>query len=49
MYKNLRRMNLQGDKQYNFIRNYDEEGNVFVNNIHSCKYYEMDEVKKQFF
>ena len=49
MYKNLRGMNLQGDKHYNFIiRNYDEDGNVFVNNIHSCKYYEMDDVKNNF-
>ena len=34
---------IKDDKNYNFIKKYDEEGDVF--NSHSCKYYEIDELK----
>ena len=37
---------IKDDKNYNFIKKYDEEGDVF--NSHSCKYYEIDELKLTF-
>ena len=33
---------------YNFVKKYDEDNELFSQNIHSCKYYEMDELKKVF-
>ena len=30
------------------MRGYDEDNNVFLENLHSCKYYEIDELQKNF-
>ena len=30
------------------MRGYDEDNNVFLKNSHSCRYYEMDELQKNF-
>ena len=36
------------DTNYNFQHRYDEDGDVFENGEHDCKYYEISEFKKQF-
>ena len=39
---------IEGELDYNFIRNYDEEGDIFPHNLNLCKYFEMDQFKKNF-
>ena len=39
---------IEEDKNYQFINKYDEDNDMFVQNLHSCKYYEMDEIKNKF-
>ena len=39
---------IEGDGKYNFITNYDEDNDVISQNMHSCKYFEMEEVAKIF-
>ena len=39
---------IEGVKTYNFITKYDEDNDFFSQNMHSCKYYEMEEFKKKF-
>ena len=39
---------IEGDGKYNFITNYDEDNEVISQNMHSCKYFEMEEVTKIF-
>ena len=36
------------DKDYNFKHKFDDENEVFNENGHNCKYYEMDEFKNKF-
>ena len=33
---------------YNFVKKYDEDNEFFSNNMLSCKYYEVEEMKKEF-
>ena len=37
---------IEDDKNYNFTKKYDEEGDIF--NSHSCKYFEIYEMKRNF-
>ena len=39
---------IEGDKTYNFITKYDEDNEIISQNMHSCKYYEMEDLKKYF-
>ena len=39
---------IEGDKFYNFAKKYDEDNEIFSQNINSCKYYEMEEISKTF-
>ena len=39
---------IEGDLDYNFIRKYDEENDVFSHNLNSCRYFEMDQFKNNF-
>ena len=39
---------IEGDLNYNFIRKYDEEKDIFPHNLNSCKYLEMDQFKHNF-
>ena len=36
---------IENDKIYNFKTQYDEENEIF-SNLHSCKYYEMEDIGK---
>ena len=37
---------IEGDRNYNFISKYEEDNEVISQNMHSCKYYEMEEISK---
>ena len=39
---------IEGDLDYNFIRKYDEEGDVFSRSLSFCKYFEMDQFMNYF-
>ena len=39
---------IEGDKYYNFAKKYDEDNEIFSQNMNSCKYYEMEEISKVF-
>ena len=39
---------IEGDKSYNFITKFDEDNEVILQNMHSCKYFEMEEFKRIF-
>ena len=39
---------IEGDKEYNFLRKYDEDEDIFSQNMNSCKYYEMEEISQIF-
>ena len=39
---------IENDKTYDFKSKYDEDEEVFVDNSHSCEYFEMDEFKNKF-
>ena len=39
---------IENDETYNFKSKYDDEKEVFVDNSHSCEYFEMDEFKNKF-
>ena len=39
---------IEGDKEYNFFRKYDEDEDIFSQNMNSCKYYEMEEISQIF-
>ena len=39
---------IQDDKIYNFKTLYDEDEDIFNNDLHSCNYYEMSELKNKF-
>ena len=39
---------IEGDINYNFVKKYDEESDVFSHNSNSCKYFEMDQFKNNF-
>ena len=36
---------IENDKTYNFKTQFDEENEIF-SNLHSCKYYEMEDISK---
>ena len=40
---------IEGDKTFNFIRKYDEDNEIISQNMHSCKYYEMEDFNKNIF
>ena len=37
-----------GDNNYNFKTKYDEDKDIYTDNLHSCEYYEIPELKKKF-
>ena len=39
---------IENDPNYNFKNNYDEDNEVFAENMHSCGYFEMEEMKDNF-
>ena len=39
---------IQDDKIYNFKNQYDDEKELFHDNVHNCEYYEMSELKSTF-
>ena len=39
---------IEGDKTFNFITKYDEDNEIISQNMHSCKYYEMEDFNKIF-
>ena len=39
---------IENDIEYNFKHKYDDENEVFIDNAHSCEYFEMDELKNKF-
>ena len=39
---------IEEDLNFDFKNKYDDEGHIFADNSHSCKYYEMEEFKKDF-
>jgi hypothetical protein len=36
---------IEDDLNYNFKHKYDEENEIYTDNLHSCKYFEMPEIK----
>ena len=39
---------IEGNKDYNFSKKYDEDNEIFSQNMNSCKYYEIEEISKIF-
>ena len=39
---------IEDDNKYNFKNIYDEDNEIFSDNLHSCEYYEMSEFKSKF-
>ena len=39
---------IENDKNYNFSSKYDEDNDILTNDIDSCKYYEVSELKNKF-
>ena len=39
---------IEDDLNYNFKHKYDVENEIYTDNLHSCKYFEMPEIKNQF-
>ena len=39
---------IEGNKDYNFSKKYDEDNEKFSQNMNSCKYYEIEEISKIF-
>ena len=39
---------IENEKSFNFQSKYDEDNEVFTNNIDSCRYYEVSELKNKF-
>ena len=39
---------IEDDSNFNFKQKYDEDKEMFDNNLHSCEYYEMGEFKNKF-
>ena len=39
---------IRDDLNYNFKNKFDEENEVFAENLHSCNYFELDEMKSKF-
>ena len=39
---------IEDDLNFDFKNKYDDEGHIFADNSHSCKYYEMEEFKNDF-
>ena len=39
---------IEDDLNYNFKNKYDEDGDVFDEGAHNCRYYEMSELRKTF-
>ena len=39
---------IEENLDYNFKHKYDEENEIYTDNLHSCKYFEMPEIKNQF-
>ena len=35
---------IEGNKDYNFSKKYDEDNEIFSQNMNSCKYYEIEEI-----
>ena len=36
------------DNSYNFKTKYDEDKDIYTDNLHSCQYYEIPELKNKF-
>ena len=39
---------IKNNQNYNFKNKFDEDNEVFAENMHSCSYFEMDELKNKF-
>ena len=39
---------IENDKDFNFASKYDEDNELLTNNLDSCKYYEVSELKNNF-
>ena len=39
---------IEEDKNYNFKAMYDEDAEIFDDNLHTCEYFEMSELKQKF-
>ena len=39
---------IEGNVDYNFKHKYDEENEIYTDNLHSCQYFEMPELKNKF-
>ena len=39
---------IEEDKNYNFKAMYDEDADIFDDNLHTCEYFEMSELKQKF-
>ena len=39
---------IEENLDYNFKHKYDEENEIYTDNLHSCKYFEMPEIINQF-
>ena len=39
---------IEDDEDYNFKIKYDEDNEIFDDNIHTCEYFEMPELKNKF-
>ena len=48
MFPDINLGQIRDDVNYNFLNKYDEDGDMFSNNFHSCEYYEIGAVKNKF-
>ena len=39
---------LEDDINFNYKHKYDEENEIYTDNLHSCKYFEMPDIKHKF-
>ena len=39
---------IEDDINFNFKNKFDDDKEVFTDNLHSCEYYEMDDLRKKF-
>ena len=44
----LRLSQVEDDKNLNFKEKYDEDKEIYTDNLHSCEYYEMPDLKNKF-
>ena len=48
MFSDINLSQIENDSHYNFKSKYDDDKEIFADQMHSCEYYQMDEFKNKY-